>query len=371
MEFFILNDRRRNSEHTIALAEACKAFGQADLARSLGRWSVTMDLLATGSSSRLPTYLASFPEAERKKTLTDLLPYIGPNKQRVMTGAGLGPMLSALLDHGMTSEAATIVDHYLRFRPFKPHSFLRDSTAYKAMFDDFGADSNAQDDAVASALARLKRPQPYERLLRLKARETRLNISPLYRTSYIGATTPTDHTNTLPDPGDVDDINRYIDIHLNVAAQLRNEGRLSPVNQVAWICMLGEWCAKRDLKDRAAALLKQAEELSAGMFIGRLWVADLHRLLDNNAAAGQIEQELLDRDLLPLPRVLAALEVLAANKGRAEADAVAFRVAGYSNHPQVLPQALRHARANNLKKESAEIAERLRKVSTLFLPPAK
>lgn len=371
MKFFILNDRRRNSEHTMALAEACKAFGQADLARSLGRWSVTMDLLATGSSSHLPTYLASFPEAERKIMLTELVPHMGPSSLRVMTGDGLGPMLAALLDQDMTAEAATIVDHYLRFRPFKPHSFLSDSAAYKAMFSGFGADSNAQDDAVASALARLKRPQPYERLLRLKARETRLNISPLYRTSYVDAATPTDHTDTLPEPGEVDDINRYIDIHLNVAVQLRQEGSLSPVNHVAWICTLGEWCAKRGLNDRASALLKQAEELSAGMFTGRLWVADLHRLLGNKIAAEQIEQELLDLDLLPMPRVPAVLEVLAATKGRAAADAVAFRVAGYSNHPQVLPQALRHARANDMKKEQDDIAERLRKVSTLFLPPGE
>lgn len=67
--------------------------------------------------------------------------------------------------------------------------------------------------------------------------------------------------------------------------------------------------------------------------------------------------------------VMGALEVLAATKGRDAADAVAFRVAGYSNHPQVLPQALRHARAKGLKKEQDDIAERLRKVSTLFLPP--
>jgi hypothetical protein len=237
------------------------------------------------------------------------------------------------------------------------------------MLGGFGADPNVQDDAVATALARLKRPQPYERLLCLKARETRLNISPMYRTSYIGAITPIDHTGALPEPGDVDDINRYIDIHLKVGLLLRQEGGLTPGNQVAWICMLGEWCVKRGLNDRASALLKQAEELSAGMFTGRLWVADLHRLLGNKDAAERIEQELLNLDLLPLPRVLAALDVLAASKGRAQADAVAFRVAGYSNHPQVLPQALRHARAMNLKKEADEIAERLRKVSTLFLPP--
>lgn len=369
MESFILNDRRRNSERTMALADACKAFGQADLARSLGRWSVTMDLLATGSSSRLPTYLASFPEAERARILLDLLPHMGPSSLRVMTGDGLGPMLSALLDHGMAAEAATIVDHYLRFRPFRPNSFLLDSAAYKAMIGGWGADTNAQDDVVATALARLKRPDDYERLLRSKARETRPNIAPQYRSTNLGATNPINHTDTLPEPGDVDDINRYIDIHLNVGLHLRSEGGLSPVNQVAWICMLGEWCAKRGLIDRASALLKQAEELSVGMFTGRLWVADLHRLMGNKDAAERIEQELLNLDLLPLPRVLAALEVLAATKGRAQADAVAFRVAGYSNHPQVLPQALRHARAKDLKKESDEIAERLRKVSTLFLPP--
>ena len=107
------------------------------------------------------------------------------------------------------------------------------------------------------------------------------------------------------------------------------------------------------------------------MLTGRLWVADLHRLLGGNDRANAIELELLRHDLLPVSRVPGALAAVAGNESQDRADAIAYQVAAYSNHPQVLPQALRHARTQGLKEEYGRLAERLTKVATTFLPQGK
>ncbi len=219
-------------------------------------------------------------------------------------------------------------------------------------------------------LARLNRPEDYERVLWNKVRDAQPNISPLARSMNLTDAGPLDHTRALPEPGEGVDINLYLDLHLKLGERLRAKGWLSPVNQVAGICMLGRWCAERNLTEKANALLNRAEEVSAGMLLGRLYVADLQRLLGHEDAAQRIEEELLGYDLLPLPRVTAALEHLAAQQGAGMSDAAAFRVASYSNDPRVLPQALRHAIAKGMKTEQEDLAERLRKVTTLFSPNA-
>ena len=116
-------------------------------------------------------------------------------------------------------------------------------------------------------------------------------------------------------------------------------------------------------------MLALADEMSDGMQTGRLWIADLHRLLGQEEQATAIECELLRHDLLPMSRAPAAIKATAAKEGQARADAIAYRVASYSNHPEVLPLALRHAREQGLKDEARDLALRLHKVNTLFLPP--
>ena len=46
-----------------------------------------------------------------------------------------------------------------------------------------------------------------------------------------------------------------------------------------------------------------------------------------------------------VPTLKAALKAVAKQKGQSQANAIAYRIAAYSNHPQVLRPALRHARA--------------------------
>ncbi len=351
-----------------ALAAACGSLGKQDLAISLGRWSVVLDLFEMGSSSHLPAYLDSLPAKARKKAIEDLLPFMRLNDARVMVGEGLGPMLNAMLDHGMTDEAAEIVDRYLKHRPHAGgNRFI--STIYKAMIGGITANRDAKDDAIAVALARLDRPGDYERLLWRKNTESRIRRSHLNMSMNISPMPLMANTNALPEPDQVDDIGRYIDIQLSLGQRLRRKGILSRESEVAQICMLGQWCHSHNLGDRATALLERADKMSVGMLSGRLWVADLQRLVGNETEAEQIELELLDHDLLPFPRVPAALDMLARKAGRVAADATAFRIARYSNHPNVLPRAFRYARDREMKQEYLELAERLREVSTLFLPP--
>lgn len=353
---------------TAALAAVCRSAGEKGLAASLGRWSVVIDLMEMGSSAHLPAYLGSLPEKARKKALSDLLPFMGTNDARIVTGEGLGPMLDAILNEGMTDKAAEIVDRYLRQRPCVRTNRIS-STVYEAMIEGMKADWNEKDDAVAVALARLNRPEDYERLLWLKSMGLRVGRSYLNMSMSISPMPLMDNTNALPKPGQVDDIGRYIDIQIGLGRRLRSKGILSRESQVAQICMLGQWCHLHKLDDRAAALLRRADEMSEGMLSGRLWVADLHRLLGDDAVAEQIELQLLGLDLLPFPRVPAAIDALALKAGQGAADAAAFRVARYSNHRDILLRALRYARDQEMKQEYLDLAERLREVSTRFLPP--
>ena len=370
MRLLALNDRNREAHRTAALALACKHLGHTDLARALGRWSVTQDLMATGTSEHLPNYLETVPEGNRKQVLAELLPFMGVTNVRVVTGKNMKPVLSALLDHGMTTEATTIVDRYLRVRlnlpAFRNHLI---SDGYKKMIPGIATDPSGQDDAIAVALARLQRPDDYERLLRRKGMGTEPYRSPYDKSIRFPATTLMNNTGALPAPNQVRDITQYITIQLKLAEEFRRKGDLSLEGQVAGLCVLGQWCVDHGLNTQAAALLKQAAKLSTDILSGRLWVADLNRLLGNKDAAEQIELVLLSYDLLPLPRIPAALDVLAARKGQAHADAAAFRVALYTNHPKVLPLALRHAQLKGMRTAYLDIAERMRKVNTLFLPP--
>ena len=190
---------------------------------------------------------------------------------------------------------------------------------------------NEKDDAVAVILARLGRPEDYERLLWKKNEELRVNRSPLNLGMSLGSVPLLDNTRALPEPGQVVDVNRYIDIQLAVVRRLRQEAVVGPEFELAQICMLGQWCAGRDLATRAMALLEQAEKLGTGMLTGRLWVADLQRILGKDPAAVEIELGLLGHDMLPLDRVPAALDAIDGRKGKPAADAVAYRLADYTN----------------------------------------
>lgn len=351
------------SEQIAALSKACKALGIKNFAQSLGRWSVVRDAQAKGTSAWLADYLEVLPEENRRDALKNLIPYMGIHGGRPDPCGDEASLFAALLDNGMRAEATEMLARYLvRFRLG-------------------GLPSASVRDAAAVALARLERPDDYRDVL---AQQTLLELAGSakprqvisvmrdgtrhYGDSGSNSMSPGNHTGALPEPAQVAQVERYLDIYQEVYAWLRGIGRLSRENYVAQLCMVGEWCVARGLMGRAGELLALAESESDGMLTGRLWLADLHRLLGQEEQAAAIERELLRHDLLPLPRVPAALQRVAAGEGQLQADAIAYRIASYSNHPVVLPLALRHARSQGLKEETRDLDERLRKVSTLFLP---
>ena len=351
-----------------ALAIASRELGRNDLAVSLSRWSVAMDLLETGSPRYLGVYLDSLPAQARRQALADMLPYLGLQDARPLTGEGFGAVLQEILNEGMTGEAGDLVDRYLRQR-LMGYSLQRFSTTSEALIGGYESDQKIQDDAVAVALARLGRPDDYGRLLWRKNMDTRVQRSPLNLGMNIGELAIIDNTGALPEPGQVPDVGRFLDIQLGIGKRMRQEGFGSAENQVAQICMLGQWCHERGLGERAGTLLKQAEDLSREMLYGRLWVADLQRLLGMDATAEEIELDLLRKDLLPMPRVAAALAALERTEGISRADASAYRLSRFSNHPEVLARAVRYAREQELRQEFIDLAERQRQIHTLFLHP--
>jgi hypothetical protein len=381
MALMLVYNRNGESSKTAALGKACKALGKEHFARSLSRWSVARDLQTRSTSRWLPDYLGALPEHARRDTLKTLMPYLGINAVRLDAGGDESVLFTALLDLGMNTEATDLIERYLRrlrlidapsasgyrFRPYYQ----------RRMGETEDRVGGALHDALAVALARLNRPDDYKRVLTRRALVERWNlpqssISPYgYRPSQGSTSGPSveDHTRALPEPDQVQDIGRYIDIHLDVSTWLRAHGQLSREAHVARLCMLGKWCVERGLQTRAGELLTLAEKNSDGMLTGRLWIADLHRLLGREEPAAAIERELLRQDLLPMPRVPAALKAIAENEGQAQADTIAYRIATYSNHPDVLPSALRHAQTQGPKEIARDLAKRLRKVNTLFLPP--
>lgn len=389
----IVFNRLGQSRQTAAVGRASKALGIDRFALSFNRWSVARDLQTKGTSRWLADYLGELPENARRDILKTLLPYLGLNALRKNAGGDEAILFTALLDLGMETEATDLLELYLRrlrlidARLASGYQFLAGNNQTGIAGGHPDPVGGALLDAMAAALARLNRPDDYRRVLTRRALLEQ--CSPLQRSASVPVMTESDvqvpyqnygsltgpsledHTHALPEPDQVGEIDRYIDIHLEVCAWLRARARLSREHHVARICMLGKWCAERGLRTRAAALLETAGELSAGMLTGRLWIADLHRMLDQEEQAAAIERELLRHDLLPVSRIPAALEVAAKMEGRARADAIAYRVATYSNHPEILPSALRHAQSQDMKPEARDLAERLRKVSTLFLPPDK
>jgi Ca-activated chloride channel homolog len=379
----ILFNQHGDSDRIAALSKACKALGIGNFARSLNRWSVTHDIQSRGASRWLGDYIAYLPENERRDALKKLLPYLGINDLRKDACGDEAALFAALLDLGMKAEAADLADRYLRRLRLID---ARSASGFKMRpyYQTTNADGRALHDALAVVLARLNRPQDYKRVLTRRMlfepqnpRLQRPSMSILAPRGYIiysrfGSTSKSDledYTGALPEPDQVEDINRYIDMHLEMIAWLRGLGRLNRESYIAKICMLGKWCADRGLKTRAASLLALAGKNSKGMLTGHLWIADLHRVLGQEEPAAAIERELLRHDLLPMARVPAALKTIARKDGQANADAIAYRIASYSNHPEILPMALRHTRVRGLKEEAKDLAERLHKVSTLFLPP--
>ena len=170
----ILFNRQSGSAATAALGRTCNALGLGHFAQSLSRWSVAWDLQTRGSSRALPDYLASLPEEARRNTLTALLPHMGINDIRLDAGGDEAALFTALLDLGMEAEATEMLDRYLRrlrLIDMQSASGYRFRPYYQARMGGGESDhaGGTLQDALAVALARLNRPDDYQRTLTRRA----------------------------------------------------------------------------------------------------------------------------------------------------------------------------------------------------------
>lgn len=329
------------------LAGYCETAGMEHYARSLTRWALAGDIVNKGTSRWLPQHLQLLPESERRERMRALLPLMGLNGIRQELGGDEAVLFETLLDLGMKTELSQLLDRYLlRLRQPSFNGNLQDS--------------------VAIALARIDRLDDYRNVLYRRAfldQQKKLDQYCVAPTAFA----TDDYSRSLPEPDQVTDIGRCIDIHLAIHTRLREHGIINRETHVAQVCLLGKWCADRGLKTRAMELLNAAVELGEGLLTGRLWVADLHRQLGDEEAAVDIERELLRLELLPVARVPAVLKVVAADEGQDQADTIAYRASAYSNHPELLPMALRHAQNAGLKEEAADLSQRIEKLERLIV----
>ncbi len=255
---------------------ACKSLGIDHFAYSLSRWSVARDVQTKGTSRWLSDYLDNLPENTRRPGLRALLPHMGINAVRLDASGNEAALFTALLDLGMEAEATDLLDRYLRRLRLID---ARSAAGYK--FRSFYLErmggvvdpvSGALHDAMAVAPARLNRPDDYRHVL-IRRAILELTTPPQHDSSLSFLSRPTgsviysiggsgtrltleDHSHALPLPDQVDDINRYLDIHLEVHAWLQDLGKLSREHHVAQICMLGQWCAEQGLDGQAAERIR-------------------------------------------------------------------------------------------------------------------
>ncbi len=347
-------------------AKIAQAKGRVDLAKALGRWAISMELLDTASPKGLKDYLSCFEGEERKKVLNDLVPFLGYQGPRVYTGEGLETLLEVYFAEGLNDAAEKQVDAYLKRRKGTRKSSFGGSNE-GAMLGGANASQNAMDEIVARALVRLGRKEDYQQLLWKRCAESRYRRSTMNLSMGIGERNFVDLTGALPHPDDVSDIGEYLAIHELIIRRLRGKGSLDRESEVGMLCLLGKWCLDHGLRGEAERYLKQTEELSQGMFIGRLWVEDLRRFLGDEKGAVVFEVELLERDLLPMWRLEGVLDWLRKERGDLVTDATCYRISKFTNHPKVLEGAIKYAEAEELKRDFVDLVDRFRQVNTLFL----
>jgi len=176
-------------------------------------------------------------------------------------------------------------------------------------------------------------------------------------------TVPLDCRKFLPAASCLDDPERYVRAIVDTVVSSRDAGRLSIASATRGLCLLGHWCADNSLPDQARAILENLNTMdeSSGDLV--LWRADLARLLGEEEPAIRLETALLQSDRLPVLRVPHVLDAVEAREGKAAADALALRVAVYSDHPVVLRRSADAAGAQGDQAAAQAFLERLQAVT--------
>ncbi len=342
---WVLDPADRNDRQTLwDLARIQRQAGLHKEARNILRWLTAYDLLAGPSTTqveqrfrRLREYQATAPDREGQQDHAGWTRCMGLTPLDAVSGEFVAALIQRLAETGDDEGLAAqleLLDRRLRADPslgsVALHAALARGAAALDRFDDFTAAIDAW------------------------CREA---------DDHDGWTAvPLDASQVLPPLSSMNDPNRYLDAV--VTALKSAAGRhLSPASAARGLCLLGQWCVDHERPVGADAALRAARSVSGSLGEHSLWIADLARATGHGAEADEIELDLLRLDRLPVPRVPRLLEAIEATAGRAAADELAVQVAAYSDHPQVLPRALRAAQSAGDTAAAADYERRLRAVT--------
>jgi hypothetical protein len=150
------------------------------------------------------------------------------------------------------------------------------------------------------------------------------------------AEVPLDARHVLPDAADMSHPGLYLDALLTGIDLHRAAGVIDRAAAVRTACLAGIWCLENEREAEAIKVIHQARAWSGPHGEEGLWIADLAWAAGRPAEALEIETALLESDRLPVPRIPALLEAVAAREGREAAERLARRAAAYSGHPGIL-----------------------------------
>ncbi len=319
--------------------------GETEKARHVLMWLLVNDLQEGHGSRRIgerfehiDEYLATLPEDRRRDAHRRLLDRLGP-----------GP-----LDTIIDEFDASILERWASVG--EPAEIDRRIATYRKHLD---ADSSAG--AGRSLLAAIARCEAAAGRFEGFAATVGRLIDSLREDLY--GSQPFDCRKVLPPVGRLDDAPRYVEAVAAAIEARRAAGAISRALATQCLCFLVDWCADNGLLEPARAILTRAEAIAGGTGGHWLWIADGARRVNAAAKAVEIELRLLEADMLPVLRVPALLDAIEAARGQEAADRLAARVAGYSDHPQVLKRAIREARRVGEAATADALAERLRKTS--------
>lgn len=330
----------------IAMAQVARfrrVRGDFEGARRILRWLVADDLRnARGAIEdrfiRMDEYLETFPEADRAAEQRKLLRRLAPVPLRTSGGEADAMALARWLSIARGEELSEILNSYRRV-------ISGDSTAF-------------EDRSLLAAIAQCEAATG--QFDRFQSTVTRL-VESLREDLVI--IQPFDCRKVLPPKAMLDDAVRFVDAVASAINARQAAGAMSRALAVRSTCLLALWCAENGYSDRAKSLTRQAEGIAGGLGEHWLWIADAARAAQITDLAAAVELRLLNDDLLPVPRVPALLDVVEATRGRQAADALAVRVAGYSDLPVVLKRAIRETRRTGNTAAASGYEDRLRRTT--------
>lgn len=139
----------------------------------------------------------------------------------------------------------------------------------------------------------------------------------------------------LPDAPDTHEWGRFVDMILQTMGRLHQQRDFSQGLYVRQLCLLGVWCARNGLDDRADRIMCAVKALEP-IEQHRLWWVDLQEACGEVEQAREIELALVTERRLPVARMDRLLQYVQSTRGVVATRALARRISTYCRHPSVL-----------------------------------